>query len=238
MFFRSRINRHAILTLASVSLLLPAAPSTRAAELERLLAGFDNVQESIQTLSARFTETTVNRLFKEPVVAEGSFYLTKPDAIRWEYSAPEEMKFVIARDQYTGYFPAQKRAEKRNIQRWSERLFRFFGLGQGSTELSRFYDISLGETQADDTFMLVLQPRKRRARKRVEQVLFWVNSTDYLPRKIEYQGQDGNSRVIDFHEVLVNPDLAATLYSVEIPSDVTVTRGFTGLPDFNPDPAQ
>ena len=137
------------------------------------------------------------------MVAQGSFYLTKPDAIRWEYSQPEEMKFVIAQDQYTGYFPAQKRAEKRNIQRWSERLFRFFGLGQGSTELSRFYDITLGESETDDTFLLVLQPRKRRARKRVEQVFFWVDSADYLPRRIEYRGRDGNSRVIDFHEIVI-----------------------------------
>ena len=33
--------------------------------------------------------------------------------------------------------------------------------------------------------------------------------------------------------VLNWPDLAAGLYSVEIPADVEVTRGFSGLPDFD-----
>ena len=221
-----------------VALLGCAVLPVEAADLNQVLVQFDRVQDGMQTISAEFTETNTSLLLNEPIVASGRFFMTKPDAIRWEYTTPEEMRFVISADEYIGYFPDRKKAEKRNIQRWSERLFRFFGLGQGSTELSRFYEISLGETDAADTFMLVLQPRKRRARKRVEQVLFWVNSTDYLPRKIEYKGRDGNSRVIDFHEVLVNPDLAATLYSVEIPSDVTVTRGFTGLPNFNPDPAQ
>ena len=87
-----------------------------AADLNRVLAEFDKVQLSIQTLSAEFSETTTNQLLKEPIAAEGRFYMTKPDAIRWEYSSPEEMSFVIARDEYTGYFPARKKAEKRNIR--------------------------------------------------------------------------------------------------------------------------
>lgn len=205
------------------------------ADLNRVLAEFDKVQLSIQTLSARFTETTTNQLLKEPIIAEGRFYMTKPDAIRWEYSSPEEMRFVIARDEYTGYFPARKKAEKRNIQRWREQLFRFFGLGQGSVELGKFYDIRLREAAPDDagTYLLVLEPKKRRARKRVDEVLFWLDGTTYLPNKVEYRAKNGNRRVIEFREIQLNPDLAAGLYIVELPADVVVTTGF-GLPSPSP----
>jgi outer membrane lipoprotein-sorting protein len=222
--------------LGLIAILCVTAGGAHAADLEQVLAEFDAVQNSIQTLSAEFTETTVNSMLKDPIVAEGEFYLTKPDAIRWEYSAPEEMRFVIARDQYTGYFPSQKRAEQRNIKRWSDQLFRFFGLGQGSTELAKFYRLGLeqGDAVEAGTYLLLLEPKKRRARKRVEEVRFWLDESTYLPRRVEYRGNDGNVRTLEFQTISVNPELAAGLYTVELPDDVTVTKGFSGLPNFTP----
>jgi outer membrane lipoprotein-sorting protein len=210
-----------------------------AAELPQVLARFDQVQNSIHTLSAEFKETTTNPLLVEPIHAEGRFYMTKPTAIRWEYTRPEVMRFVIADDEYTGYFPAQKRAERRNIQRWREHIFRFFGVGQASDELSKFYDIRL-ETASNaipGTDLLVLQPKRKRVRKKVEEAYFWLDDKTFLPRQIEYHGSDGRSRKIEFANVKINPDLAAGLYRVDIPQGVVVTTGFSGLPSFDPDQA-
>jgi len=211
-----------------------------AGELEDVLARFDSVQESIHTLSAEFTETTTSQLLLDPIRAEGRFYLTKPDSLRWEYTAPEEMKFVIFEDQYTGYFPEQKRAEHRSVQRWSEQIFRFFGVGQGSAELMKFYNISLAPSgsSGDGTILLELTPKKRRVRKRVPEVQFWLDAETFLPKRIEYHNKSGNSRTIEFHSVSLNPDLSASLYRVDIPSGVKVTNGFSGLPDFSADSAQ
>jgi outer membrane lipoprotein-sorting protein len=182
-------------------------------------------------MSARFTETTVNQLLKEPMVARGRFYLTKPDSVMWEYTSPESMQFVIAKNEYVGYFPNRKRAERRDIRRWSEQIFRFFGLGQASHELRNFYDIRLEEPgpSMKRTYLLVLDPKKRRIKKRVESVRFWVDRASLLPVKVEYRDKSGNTRVVRFERVQVNPDLSASLYRLKIPSDVTVTTGFTGL---------
>ena len=166
--------------------------------------------------------------------------MTKPDSIRWEYSFPEEMRFVIFQDQYTGYFPKQKRAEKRNIQRWSEHIFRFFGLGQGSRELMKFYDITLDSEHdpATGTYLLILEPTKRRVRKRIPEVRFWLDAETYLPRKVEYRSKSGNARTVEFKEIRLNPDLAASMYHVDIPADVEVSSGFSGLPSWQPDSTQ
>lgn len=211
-----------------------------AAELDEVLKRFDEVQDSVVTLSAEFAETTTNQLLIDPISAEGRFFMTKPDSIRWEYSFPEEMRFVIFQDQYTGYFPKQKRAEKRNIQRWSEHIFRFFGLGQGSQELMKFYDITLDPTHdpATGTYLLILEPTKRRVRKRIPEVRFWLDAETYLPRKVEYRSKSGNARTIEFKEIRLNPDLAASMYHVDIPADVEVSSGFSGLPSWQPDSTQ
>jgi outer membrane lipoprotein-sorting protein len=227
---------------AALSILCVVLPPNiiRAAELEEILASFDEAQASFQTLSADFVQTTTNPMLKQPVVAEGRFYMTKPDAIRWEYHTPEEMSFVIAQDNYTGYFPIRKRAEKKNVQRYSEQIFRYFGLGQGSEQLSKYYDIRLEEPESEfpEAYLLCFDPKKRRARKRVDEVRFWIDAKTFLPKKVEYCGKDGSVRVVEFREIRLNPELASSLYTMKIPADVTITTGFGGIPGFDPGAAR
>ncbi len=202
-----------------------------ASELQQVLANFDRVQRSIGTLTADFTETTRSTLLKHEIVAHGKIFLTKPSSVRWEYSAPEEMRFVIADDQYTGYFPLRKQAERRDVRRWGEQLFRFLGLGQASDELAKFYDISLQNDTGSDanTVVLVLDPKKKRVRKRMESVQFWVDQRTWLPVRVQYTGAQGDTRLVEFEEMTINPTLAASLYVVELPPDVEVSRGFSAL---------
>ena len=214
--------------LPSAVILGCAGFPSAATDLNEVLARFDRVQDGIRTISAEFTETNTNALLNEPIIATGRFFMTKPDAIRWEYTTPEKMSFVISADEYIGYFPARKKAEKRNIQRWRHQLFRFFGVGQGSAELGKFYNIRLREA-GDDTYLLSLIPKRRRVRKRVEEVLFWLDAETYMPKRVEYRATDGTGRTVEFKNIQINPDLAAGLYHVELPDDVTITDGFSGL---------
>jgi outer membrane lipoprotein-sorting protein len=199
--------------------------------LSQVLARFDEVQGQIRTLSAEFIQTTRSPLLKDPIVAKGQFYLTKPASVLWEYATPEPMRFVVSDGTYTGYFPGRKRAEKRDIKRWSEQLFRFFGVGQGSKELGKFYEITLGEAGPDEhgTYLLVLSPKKHRVRKRFDEVKLWVDAATLLPVRIDYAGKDGNQREIRLLNTRLNPDLAAGIYNVAIPADVPITSGFSGL---------
>ncbi len=207
-----------------------AAGSSRAAASE-ILALFDAVQKDIRSLSADFSETTENPLLREPILARGRFYLTKPGSILWEYDAPEVMRFAVTGEEYVGYFPERKRAERRSVRRWSAQLFRFFGLGQATGELSRFYDIRVesGPDAGTDAFLLVLEPRRRRVRDRVEQVRLWVDRRTLLPRQVVYIGAEGYRRTIRFRNVRTNPELAASLFRLEIPVDVTITTGLSAF---------
>jgi len=186
------------------------------------------------SLQADFTMTTESPLLKDALVSTGRIYLTKPDAVRWEFDSPERMRFVIAQGEYTGYFPEQKRAEKRNVERWREQLFRFLGLGQASAELSKFYEITLSAeaNQTPGRICLELDPKKQRVKKRMDAVRFWIDASTYMPVRIEYLSKKGGRRVISFREMEVNPQLAADLYSVELPADVDVTRGFSAFSGF------
>ena len=225
----------AVVAAVSIAVTASSAAPPAGETLPQVLERFDRVQGSIRTLSAQFVQTTRNPLLKEPTVAKGEFFLTKPDSVLWEYTSPEPMRFCVAQGEYTGYFPERKRAERRDIKRWSEQLFRFFGLGQGSAELGKFYEIALGDPgpEMKGSYLLVLSPKKRRVKKNVEEVKLWVDSTNLLPVRIDYVGKDGGGREIRFNGTRMNPDLAAALYHVDIPKDVPVSNGFSGL-DLSP----
>jgi outer membrane lipoprotein-sorting protein len=218
-----------IVVLAALT--LAAATGASATELDELLVDFDRVQESIRTLRAEFTETTQSSLLKDDIVAKGQVFLTKPASVRWEYSVPEDMRFVISQDQYTGYFPLRKQAERRDVRRWGEHLFRFLGLGQASDELAKFYAIRIGEDDApeDGTVLLVLDPKKKRVRKRMESVRLWIDGETYLPVRVCYSSHDGDTRTVEFDRMDVNPELSASLYEVDLPDDVEVIKGFSAL---------
>ena len=88
------MTQQALRTIAcSVLIAAMATSGASAVELDELLANFDRVQKDIRTLSAEFTETTQNVLLIEPIVAKGRLYLTKPDSVRWEYTAPDRESF-------------------------------------------------------------------------------------------------------------------------------------------------
>lgn len=228
----------AFLALASLSLALAEPPARRGSTgersdpaLESVLVRFDEAQKQIRSLSADFTQMTVNPLLREPQAAKGRFYMRKPDSVLWEYASPENMRFAIDKGAYTGYFPGRKKAERRDVHRWTEQIFRFFAVGQMSAELRKFYSIRLAEPGPDmkGSVLLVLDPTKRRVRKRVDEVRFWVDASTYLPMKVQYVNSERATRTLVFQNVQLNPDLSASLFDVQIPKGVVVTTGFSEL---------
>ena len=211
----------------------PAAPATVSPvdpHLQEVLTRFDRAQESIRSLSAEFTWTTQSPLLKLPTVSNGKLRLTKPDSMRCDIVAPEPMAFVIAHGEYTGYFPKQKRAERRDSQRWSDRFFRVFGIGQNSSELGQFYDIALGtDPNAAGADVLVLTPKRKRARKLFEHMYLHIDRTTGLPLRVVTESEGGGRRDIAFRGVKVNVDIPTNVYTLNLPADVVVQEGMTGL---------
>lgn len=207
--------------------------ATAAEDLTAILERFDRVQATILSLQAEFTETIQSPLLKAPMTARGRFYMSKPDSIRWEYSSPETMRFVIAANEYTGYFPDQQRAERRDIRRWREQMFKFLGVGQASNELAEFYEIRLLPSDDAGVLVLGLDPKKRRVRKRLDEVQMWIDRASYLPVRIDYGSQKGTTRTLRFEQMQVNPELQANLFRVDIPAGIKVTEGFSALSGFS-----
>jgi len=206
-------------------------PGSSSVRLEDLLDRFNRTQQATRSLTASFTERKNLSLLARPVVSNGTFLYSHPTRIKWEYSDPEPQVFLITEDHFVAYYPARKKAEEVPLGKLAgRRVFRVFGIGQTAEDLKKFFDISLGDPGAEPgTFLMVLTPKRRRVKDRLQLVRFWVDEKTYLPRQLEYVETDGDSTTLTFSDVRVNPEIAEARFNVEIPKDVQVTNTFSGL---------
>lgn len=236
-----RRERKSVLLVAAFIVMILAASLISASEvnvpkltakerLKAVLIGFDRAQKNTETLIAAFQETKTLQLLRDPVESSGYFYFSKPHRVKWEYREPESKVYLLTEDSYTAYYPEQKRAEKVNVQHYSAKLFRAFGIGQTTSELKKYYDINLADTSdKENTFLLILLPKKRRIQKRIETLKIWVDDQSFLPVQMEYLEPDGDSTLLGFERILINQEIQASRYQIKIPSDVTVTDSFSGI---------
>ena len=201
------------------------------AQLRDLLERFDETQRTTRSLSATFTEKKNLSLLARPVVSSGTFLYSRPTRIKWEYSDPETRVFLITEDHFVAYYPQRKKAEEVPLGRLTgRRIFRVLGIGQTAEELGKFFVISLGDPGAEKgVTLMVLTPKRRRVKDRLQLVRFWVDEKTCLPRQLEYVEADGDSTTLAFSDVRVNPEIAETRFSVEIPRDVPITNTFSGF---------
>jgi len=208
----------------------PAADAAEQQNLDAILTKFDETQSQTRTLTATFTERKDIALLKEPVVAKGRFYYTKPDDVLWQYTEPDPRYFLISKDELLSYFPKKHSAERMSIRLYHDRLLKVLAIGQPSKTLQKYYDIRLeGENAVANTNLLVLAPRKRMVKKRISEVRLWVSKDTALPVRMQYNEPDGDSTTIAFEDVRFNPQIASSVYKIEIPKDVQIKKGFSGM---------
>lgn len=200
-------------------------------KLAAILKRFDETQSSTRTLTAAFTERKEIALLKDPVVAKGRFFYTKPDDVLWQYTDPDPRYFLISKDELLSYFPSKRRAERVSIGLYHDRLLKVLAIGQPSKNLLKYYEIHLDETGNDiaGTHLLILSPRKRMVKKRIAELRLWVNQSSSLPVRMQYREPDGDSTTVSFEDVRFNPQIAASVYKIEIPKDIQIKKGFSGV---------
>lgn len=223
----------AALSLPAVASSLPRPEPTAVtdpAEVNSLLQRFDEAQMRTQTLIASFVERKRLHLLAEEQVQRGVFYYTKPSRFLWEYSRPDGKVILISSDQLLVYYPSLKKAEEVDISRYSKRILRFFGLGQPTAELRKYYDLTLAQDPSmPDTYLLLLDPTKRRVQKRLDSIRIWIDRDLMVPRQIEYVEADADSTCFTFRNIEINSQISPAKYEVKIPPGVQISNSFSGF---------
>jgi outer membrane lipoprotein-sorting protein len=215
-----------ILAVALACAALAAAPVRAAGPmtLETVIKKIQEQQKKTQTLQADFRQEKELALLSKPEISTGRFTYSKPTNVLWMYEAPKRVQMVIANGVMTTYYPELGKAEKIDVKRFEDRIFKYMGASGAIEELARYFDFTFTESKSKPTYALHLTPKNRAVSKRVKSIKLWIDKQTFLTSKIEYVEGDGDITRYEFTNVKINEPVPQSRFALHLPANVKVEQ--------------
>ena len=170
-----------------------AAKEERAAELDEVLASMQKAADAVVDLSAKFTYVRYLYEFEDEKRRVGTLRFRKPEFVRIDYETPYPWHIYITPELYQDYRPdtnvlTRARRERSSEHQGSETLA--IAMGTSPTKLRERFALSLVEdptlTAEERQHLRVIEllPKKGELPEEVVRVRLWVDSSDWLPRRV------------------------------------------------------
>jgi outer membrane lipoprotein carrier protein len=200
------------------------------AEVRAVLDRLDRAQRGLRSLRAEVSETRTPPGSGAAETLEGHFAWERPGRLRWDFERPERRVYVLAAGTLSGFIPSKSLVETLDISKYEPRVRRLMVIGQDAASLLHDFRIEAGPGPATEGLdELVLSPRSRRARHRLQAIRLWIDRAGGLPRRVRYDMPDGSAILLDFRDVRVDPDIAPDTFVLKPPPGARVVRGFSSL---------
>lgn len=205
---------------------LAGAPARRAAavSLEDVLRETSERQKNVSTLQAEFTQEKRMALMVGPQKSSGRFTYSKPDKVVWTYSAPSPVTMLIADGWLTTYYPELRKAEKLEISKYQDRIFRYMAAPGSLDELRKYFDFTFRQSKSQPVYTLELLPKTKTLEKRVKKITIWIDRETYLTTSFEYVDGQGDLTRYEFTNIRINQPVAPSAFNLELPPGVRVEQ--------------
>ena len=211
---------------AALSVLLlattAAVQAAPAVTLAQVIKKVQEQQKKTATLQADFRQEKELALMARPEVSTGTFIYSRPSNVRWTYDSPKRVQMVIAGGFLTTYYPELNKAERIDVKRFEDRIFKYMGATGAIDALARYFDFTFTDSKSKPVFVLDLTPKNRAVSKRVQRIKLWIDKSTYLTSKIEYVEGDGDITRYEFTNVRINENVPSSQFALTLPSTVRV----------------
>ena len=208
---------------AAVALSAPARAAAPVS-LETVIKKVQEQQKKTQTLQADFRQEKELALLSKPDVSTGTFVYSKPNNVLWTYDAPKRVQMVIAGGFLTTYYQDLGKAEKIDVKRFEDRIFKYMGATGAIDELARYFDFTFTDSKSKPVWVLDLTPKNRAVAKRVQRIKISIDKATYLTSKIEYVEGDGDITRYEFSNIRINEPVPQSRFAINLPSNVKVEQ--------------
>jgi outer membrane lipoprotein-sorting protein len=210
--------------LLVVSALFGGAASLNAAPvtLAQVIKKIQEQQKKTSTLQADFRQEKELALLAKPEVSTGKFVFSRPSNVLWTYEAPKKVQMVIANGALTTYYPELGKAERIDVKKFEDRIFKYMGATGAIDELARYFDFTFTDSKSKPVYVLDLTPKNKAVAKRVQRIKLSIDKTSYLTSKIEYVEGDGDITRYEFTNLRINEPVPPSRFALSMPSSVRV----------------
>jgi outer membrane lipoprotein-sorting protein len=198
-------------TFLGVALLLacavPVAAGQKSATPDRFAEIFERAnanRESLRSIHARFTETTVSTLLEKPIVARGTIVATPPGRVLMTYTHPERRFVSLDGKSLVVVWPDRGDREQIDIAQTQRRIDQYFT--QASLEqLRSMFDIAAEPDPARrDVDHVDMRPKRKQIKAGLERLELWIDRTSLLPVQMRMQFPGGDSKTITLDDITAN----------------------------------
>jgi len=203
---------------------LMAASRPAPVTLESVIKNVQAQQKKTRTLQADFKQEKELALLSQPEVSSGTFVFSKPNNVLWSYDAPKRVQMLITGGTLTTYYPDLNKAERIDVKRFEDRIFRYMGASGAIDELGRYFDFTFTDTSTSPSWVLDLNPKSKVVAKRVRHIRIWIDKATYLTSKFEYVEGDGAVTRYEFTNIRVNTPVEQTRVTPDLPATLRVDQ--------------
>jgi outer membrane lipoprotein-sorting protein len=217
-----RLSSVATGVFVALALTASAAQAAPAVTLAQVIKKVQEQQKKTATLQADFRQEKELALMAKPEVSSGTFTYSRPSNVLWTYDTPKRVQMVIAGGFLTTYYPELGKAERIDVKRFEDRIFKYMGATGAIDELARYFDFTFTDSKSKPVFVLDLTPKNRAVSKRVQRIKLWIDKNTYLTSKIEYVEGDGDITRYEFTNLRINETVPSSKFALSLPSTVRV----------------
>ena len=212
------------LGVAALAMPAVAAKTPKADSLDEVIRKVQLAQSKTNTLQADFRQEKSLALMAKPEVSTGRFIYSKPNNVLWTYDAPKRVTMLIADGMLTTYYPDLNKAERIEVKRYQDRIFKYMGASGAIDELGAWFNFTFTNTSDKPYYALDLDPKSKTIAKRVRHIRIYIDKTSYLTTQFEYTEGDGDKTRYEFTNVKVNAPVEQSRFTLQLPSSVRVEQ--------------
>jgi len=218
------IRKFLSLALCAAALAVPAAAKSSPDSLDEVIKKVQLAQSKTTTLQADFRQEKTLALLSKPEVSTGRFVYSKPNNVLWTYDAPKRVTMLIAEGMLTTYYPDLNKAERIEVKRYQDRIFKYMGASGAIDELGAWFNFTFTNTSDKPYFVLDLDPKSKTIAKRVRHIKIFIDKKTYLTTQFEYTEGDGDKTRYEFLNVKINAPVEQSRFVLTLPSSVRVEQ--------------
>jgi len=187
------------------------APATQS--FESIYERGVQMNSTLKTLTARFTETTTSELLTRPLIAHGTIAVERPSRIVLHYQDPDARDVLIDGDLLTMSWPARRIREVTNIATINRRIQRYF-VETSPERLRDSFNIAV-QTDHDRprSIRLSMVPRRKQIREGLSALDLWIDETSLMLSAMKMTFPNGDTKLMVLDEVVPNAPIDPSVFS-------------------------
>jgi outer membrane lipoprotein-sorting protein len=205
----------ALLCLVSAGALVASQAGSPVDPFDQLFARTLAKRQSMQSIRARFTETTTSSLLQKPTVSHGTVIAAPPSRVLMTYTDPERRTVAIDGKSLVVVWPDRQEREQIDISRMQKRIDQYFSQASVGQLRSMFEIAAQPDPVMRETDRVDMRPKRRQIKEGLERLELWIDRETLLLVQMQMTFPGGDRKTIRLDDVVVNVPVTDETFRIQ-----------------------